>query len=109
MNQTDRIITAIVIVIAFACMFFLTKEYYPQIVKYNKAITECRNNIEYYKRCSREKTSAFEQDVRIAQNKEQIDQYEKARSPKAAIVAFGNLGIIIIAMTFKHFLVTRKP
>ena len=114
MNQTDRIITAVIIVVAFTCMFFLTNAYYPKIAKYNKIIASCKDSIKHYQKQPREKPRAyyyiFGRNEQIASNKKQLARYEKARAPKIAIVVFGNIGIIIIAAVFRYFLVAaRKP
>ena len=116
MNQADKIITAVIIVVAFICMFSLTKEYYPKIAKYSKTIESCRKSIKHYEKQPREKSTSwtyntiFGRDGQITNYKKELARYEKKRNPKIAIVVFGNIGIIIIAAVFRYFLVAaHKP
>lgn len=111
MTQTDKIIKAVIVVVALVCMGLVTTEYWPEVAKCNKRIASAERSIPQAKKLIRSATNSGTKiilDMNIKENQASIMRYTKIRTKSIAILLFGNLVIIAVAIGLNCYLTGKK-
>ncbi len=106
MTQTDKIIKVVIILTALAGIFFFSQEYLSQIKEANERIELYNEKLYKYTSGAYCRSSSAPSAIKNAQ--ENIEIYEQKRGGKLAILFFGNLAIIGIAIGINVFLTRRE-